>query len=73
MFNNPLYLRKVLYNHRVERMVSSELIKDNRWQYEIQTKNEIVCVTNKGNQLMVLVDIIINIPMHHTIKVFLIS
>ncbi|XP_050441387.1 periostin [Adelges cooleyi] len=53
MFNNPLYLRKVLYNHRVERMVSSELIKDNRWQYEIQTKNEIVCVTNKGNQLMV--------------------
>lgn len=52
MFNDPSYMRKVLSNHRAERILPSALIKE-RWQYDVQTKNEVVRITNKGNRLMV--------------------
>lgn len=52
IFSNPSHLRKILSNHQADRILPSTLFKE-RWQYEIQTKNEIVRIVNRGNKLTV--------------------
>lgn len=43
LFGDPSYMRTVMDNHRVDRIVPMALIECHRgWQYEIQTKNAIV-------------------------------
>ncbi|XP_050523656.1 periostin isoform X1 [Daktulosphaira vitifoliae] len=52
IFNNPLYMRTILHNHQVERVLSTKLLKKH-WQYEIQTKNKTIILSHRGNKLMV--------------------
>lgn len=52
IFNNPSHLRKILNNHQADRILPTKLFKE-RWQYEIQTKNEIVRIVNRNNKFTV--------------------
>lgn len=51
---NPAYARRMLDNHRADRVLPSTLIKQRGWQYEFRTENEItVRMAYGGNGLTV--------------------
>lgn len=55
-FGSPAFLRRVLNNHRADRVLPSTLVNERGWQYELQTENEIVLVqANKGDKFTVRV------------------
>ncbi|VVC37673.1 FAS1 domain [Cinara cedri] len=45
ILNSPAQLQNILNNHRAERILPSTLVND-RWQYEVQTKNGIVRIAH---------------------------
>lgn len=54
--NSPAYARRMLDNHRADRVLPSTLIKQRGWQYEFRTENEItVRMAYGGNGLTVKV------------------
>lgn len=52
IFSNPTYMQNIMNNHQTDRIIPSTLIREH-WQYDVQTKNEIVRVFNRGDKLMV--------------------
>lgn len=55
-FGSPAFLRRVLNNHRADRVLPSTLVKERGWQYELQTENGIVLVqANKGDKFTVYI------------------
>lgn len=52
IFSNPTYMQNIMNNHQADRIIPSTLIREHL-QYDVQTKNEIVRVFNRGDKLMV--------------------